>query len=753
VHVRLSVYVIAILVGLPIGGVVVPSSAFEPGWGTAVSLKIGGGDALYPQVAVDPRGNAIVLWFQYDENPSDGADGNLWAARFTPLEGWGAPVIVSRLNALTADGQSGWYRVATDSRGNTFAIWVDHERATHLSTVLASRFVPEAGWGPSESFDESDVGGAGVGGPPQIAFDGQGNAIAVWTKGSDTAASRYVLDVGWDQATQVGVPYEGGTCDIGFGDAGDAVLACWSARERGHLVWASRYVAGIGWEAPTILDPAPFGHWIDLAVDPAGNALVAWQVWNVSTRRSSMSLSRYTAGVGWGAASLIEAVGSENLTGPMVAADSRGGALAVWAEGRDPWNLGERVFALRYTPGAGWGVPETITLGAVPVGRPHLAGTASGEAVAAWIHRDGDWASVWGVPFDPDTGWGNPLRIGPEFTVRDVYPDSEELYGLSSPPRVAMDSSGNAFVVWDQFDGAQHNIWANRFEPTLGWGAAQLLEGDNAGRALIPRVAGNARGDAVAVWYQTAGGIEHILANAYTAQDQTPPPLTLEGPAEGTLTNRSALWVSGRTEPGALASVNGVEAFVAANGSFGLTVALAPGPNALKVAARDASGNEATAWVNVTFEDPVPGIEARLRAAEGALAAAQADLAASRARLAEAEAEGNATQAELAAARADLASAEANVDLLESALNSTRADVALVGSELQNASVRLLVVEGEASALKGDQALAQARERELSAALQLTTAVATAGFALALGALAVIAAATRAKGREPGGKP
>jgi len=220
VHVRLSVYVIAILVGLPIGGVVVPSSAFEPGWGTAVSLKIGGGDALYPQVAVDPRGNAIVLWFQYDENPSDGADGNLWAARFTPLEGWGAPVIVSRLNALTADGQSGWYRVATDSRGNTFAIWVDHERATHLSTVLASRFVPEAGWGPSESFDESDVGGAGVGGPPQIAFDGQGNAIAVWTKGSDTAASRYVLDVGWDQATQVGVPYEGGTCDIGFGDAG-----------------------------------------------------------------------------------------------------------------------------------------------------------------------------------------------------------------------------------------------------------------------------------------------------------------------------------------------------------------------------------------------------------------------------------------------------------------------------------------------------------------------------------------------------
>jgi len=475
VHVRLSVYVIAILVGLPIGGVVVPSSAFEPGWGTAVSLKIGGGDALYPQVAVDPRGNAIVLWFQYDENPSDGADGNLWAARFTPLEGWGAPVIVSRLNALTADGQSGWYRVATDSRGNTFAIWVDHERATHLSTVLASRFVPEAGWGPSESFDESDVGGAGVGGPPQIAFDGQGNAIAVWTKGSDTAASRYVLDVGWDQATQVGVPYEGGTCDIGFGDAGDAVLACWSARERGHLVWASRYVAGIGWEAPTILDPAPFGHWIDLAVDPAGNALVAWQVWNVSTRRSSMSLSRYTAGVGWGAASLIEAVGSENLTGPMVAADSRGGALAVWAEGRDPWNLGERVFALRYTPGAGWGVPETITLGAVPVGRPHLAGTASGEAVAAWIHRDGDWASVWGVPFDPDTGWGNPLRIGPEFTVRDVYPDSEELYGLSSPPRVAMDSSGNAFVVWDQFDGAQHNIWANRFV-VFPWTTGATLE-------------------------------------------------------------------------------------------------------------------------------------------------------------------------------------------------------------------------------------------------------------------------------------
>ena len=649
--------------------------------------------------------------------------------------GWGAATLVESDTTEPALQP----HVALDESGSAVAVW--HQVAGARASVWGNRLTPGAGWGVPTLLETDDAGDASF---PDVAVDKGGNATAVWMQNVSVFSifsSRFEPGRGWGRPVLIETD-DAGHAFYPFvaADAAGNAIAAWSQFDGTRQnIWANRYTQAAGWGTATLLetDNAGSAFWPQVAIDAAGDAVAVW--YQSDGTRTNIWASRYTAGAGWATAVLLENDDAGGAVDPQVALDPGGNATVVWSQsdGTRP-----SIWANRYTVGSGWGAPALIeTDDAGWASRPSVGVDASGVARVVWSQSNFFRYSIWTNRFVPGAGWGTRALVETLDTGDAYY------------PRITVAPTGEAVAVWQQSDGARENIWANRFEPTLGWGAAQLLEGDNAGRALIPRVAGNARGDAVAVWYQTAGGIEHILANAYTAQDQTPPPLTLEGPAEGTLTNRSALWVSGRTEPGALASVNGVEAFVAANGSFGLTVALAPGPNALKVAARDASGNEATAWVNVTFEDPVPGIEARLHAAEGALAAAQADLAASRARLAEAEAEGNATQAELAAARADLASAEANVDLLESALNSTRADVALIGSELQNASVRLLVVEGEASALKGDQALAQARERELSAALQLTTAVATAGFALALGALAVIAAATRAKGREPGGKP
>ena len=81
-------------------------------------------------------------------------------------------------------------------------------------------------------------------------------------------------------------------------------------------------------------------------------------------------------------------------------------------------------------------------------------------------------------------------------------------------PQIAFDSSGNAIAVWYQSDGTRYNIWANRFNGT-SWGTAELIEADNAGNALMPQIAIDSSGNAIAVWHQSDGTRYNIYANRF----------------------------------------------------------------------------------------------------------------------------------------------------------------------------------------------------------------------------------------------
>ena len=86
--------------------------------------------------------------------------------------------------------------------------------------------------------------------------------------------------------------------------------------------------------------------------------------------------------------------------------------------------------------------------------------------------------------------------------------------GLSSQ-QIAIDGSGNALAVWQLSDGTRYNIWANRYTAGNGWGAAKLIETNNAGHARYPQVAIDGSGNALAVWQQSDGTRINIWANRY----------------------------------------------------------------------------------------------------------------------------------------------------------------------------------------------------------------------------------------------
>ncbi|HEX6242347.1 MAG TPA: calcium-binding EGF-like domain-containing protein [Polyangiales bacterium] len=100
------------------------------GWGSAVLLEQDdAGDALAPQVAADAAGNAIAVWAQ-----GDGTRTNLWAARYVVGRGWNAPVLLEDDDR----GNAGLPQVSMNARGEAMVIWSQHDGTR--SNVLAARF-------------------------------------------------------------------------------------------------------------------------------------------------------------------------------------------------------------------------------------------------------------------------------------------------------------------------------------------------------------------------------------------------------------------------------------------------------------------------------------------------------------------------------------------------------------------------------------------------------------------------------------
>jgi hypothetical protein len=115
---------------------------------------------------------------------------------------------------------------------------------------------------------------------------------------------------------------------------------------------------------------------------------------------------------------------------------------------------------------------------------------------------------------------GNPLieNASWSFTTAEGTWGTHELIetntGTAASPQVAFDSNGHAIAVWTQYDGTKHNIYANRFNGTA-WGTAELIETGDAGNARNPQVAVDSNGNAIAVWDQYDSATNNIYANRF----------------------------------------------------------------------------------------------------------------------------------------------------------------------------------------------------------------------------------------------
>ena len=437
--------------------------------------------------AIADNGQATLTW-----NPVEGAIGyNLyWSTQ---------PGVTAGTGYQIADAQSGFVHDGlTNGQTYYYVVTALSEGDESVISEEASAMPGERAWHAPERIDSGSYSTL----KPQIAVNASGEAVAIWRQFDGVALSAWVSHRdpinGWDVPQAIETGNDGNVFhpQVAINDAGQ-VVAVWEQYDgTTYNVWANRYDPQSGWGTAERIEFNTIDGRIyfrpQVAIDPAGNALVVWQKSN--GHAVSIWANHYDADMGWGTAELLEEVELSPAFDPRVAMDASGNGLVVW-EQRDGRRF--NVMANRYVAEAGWTGAVEIETAEGSAFDPQIAMDRDGNAVAVWEQYDGERFNVWSNNFSPNTGWGAAQYV-------EQNPVGGGLYFR---PQIAVSDEGHAVAVWQQFDGHNISIWANR-QVGGNWAQAKVIEPTDHASAFGPEVAMDPAGNAVVVWEQLDSGFK-----------------------------------------------------------------------------------------------------------------------------------------------------------------------------------------------------------------------------------------------------
>ncbi|MCP4981336.1 MAG: hypothetical protein GY935_12675, partial [Gammaproteobacteria bacterium] len=304
-------------------------------------------------------------------------------------------------------------------------------------------------------------------------------------------------------------------------------------------------------------------------------------LWSDTSDGSSYNIntSYYTAGTGWATAQILRSGAlADDSVNPSVnahlAMNANGEAVAVWAEGPSPASA----WASVYSSGI-WGAATLLESSLESAGAPAVAIGSAGNAMAVFAQFDGSRYVIHANRFSAGL-WSADELIGTT--------DTGSINGDAAIPEIVVDGAGNLVAVWQQSDGLQSNIWANKFDTdSAAWELPLIIDTENLGDADSVQVAVNTGGDAIVVWQQSDGIATDIQSNAYEVNNTGVPNIvpvpvttlgltvdehtlvTLDGSAsfdqDGSVTNYSWSQISGTavTLDTSTTATSGVASFVA----------------------------------------------------------------------------------------------------------------------------------------------------------------------------------------------
>ena len=177
---------------------------------------------------------------------------------------------------------------------------------------------------------------------------------------------------------------------------------------------------------------------------------------------------------------------------PDVAVDGEGDATAVWSR----WDGSRFVVQSATRPAGGtWSAPTDLAA-AARVDQPQLALDAAGNATAVWRSNEAGESVVQASTRPAGGSWGAPVDLSTE--------PAQDPSEATEVPRVAVDASGTATVVWARAVATgRYVVQAATLEPG-GAPSAPLDLSAPGESARTPEIVVDPAGGAVAVWNRGA---------------------------------------------------------------------------------------------------------------------------------------------------------------------------------------------------------------------------------------------------------
>ncbi len=337
---------------------------------------------------------------------------------------------------------------------------------------------------------------------PEVAVNSGGDAVAVWQRwnGTEYVAQAASKQAGSPWGAAVNLAADANEPQVGLDSAGNAV-AVWSAYNGSNYVVqsASKPAGGVWGSAVNLSAPGQDARTTQVAVDSGGDAVAVW-VRSDGSNEIVQSASK-PAGGAWGSAVNLSSVGQE-ADRPQVAIGAGGNAVAVWEhESGD-----DTIESANKPAGDAWGAAAKLSAEGLVSSNPRVALDSGGDAVAAWRAYDGSNFAIEAASKPAGGAWEAPLKLAV------ATPGGE-----GENPQVALDSGGDAVIVWEIFNGSNYIVESANKPAGGAWGAPVKLSatGEN---GFLGGVSVDGGGDAVAVW-QRWNGSKYVVQAASKPAD------------------------------------------------------------------------------------------------------------------------------------------------------------------------------------------------------------------------------------------
>jgi hypothetical protein len=457
-----------------------------------------------PDIGVDGAGHITIAW-------ADGRNGNLdiYATQGTATGPWSAP---SRVNDDATSSEQSEPHVAVDNSDNAQLVWFDYRDGTR-DVYRSVRQTAAGNWSANELLASSYPGPDGYGriGSIALASNLSGSFWFAYGGHSCYPCWSYVRVGGWTNG--IGDMYGALILqDIAVDSNGTALVATSEIIDYyGPVPWVNRvYSCQPGTQDCSLVPGFAADTYGTDAVVPSlvaggnGSAHLAWG----DNRYRNRDIFYRSAGSGDQminddvCSSPAQVQTATGQIKPDLAVDDAGNAYAVWEDQRS----GDAGIYFAFRPAGGsWQTPVRMQEPGVHGDRfsPAIAVDPAGNASAVWMDMRNGEADIYFARRPAGGTWGASERV----------PGSETWWDRS--PDIAVDSHGNAFVVWDGLEPehADDYLLFNQRTSTGTWSQAEelgSLEFD-----FVPAIASDRTGNVMLLYqhyeglrsrYRTAGG-------------------------------------------------------------------------------------------------------------------------------------------------------------------------------------------------------------------------------------------------------